>query len=472
MSPIKVVTALFTAALTLPLFGAWVTTGIDTITDTRARKTLSMQSLAVDTSLTLHAVWIERLGAGPNYLLYSSKSPSSHWCTPETIAESVAVRVALSVEKNTGIAHIAFIQQFADTTELCYATNRTGIWEKIRITKDTIPDFTPTIALESDSFVHIAWVTREPSIAFRIGYATNRTSTWETQILRQSQLGDFGTGAMPYLTISPTGIAHITYRGGNYPDYHIHHAENNAPGDTNWSYEVLTTGNNFDYISALAAHDGEELFLVASGNDGWGMPFRTHYLHRPPNSLNWDQYQLITASASAQMEGFCMDSGNVHITWQLINGNIIMEQLYHCSNYAGLWFNSPIRADSHTTGGAIVVDYSHCGHVLAIIETQSDTELYCIHSAPFTGIAESENDHEPIRLILSTFVKNRVNIFLPFENTGQAEIYTINGTRLCTLKAEQNQIQWDCRAENGASLASGIYIVRCGNRLGRILLIR
>lgn len=465
-------TWLITAGLTLPIFGAWVTTGIDTITDSRARKSVSIQSIAVDSRLTLHAAWVERLGVGPNYLLYSSKSPGSNWSVAETIAESVAVRVALTVEKNTGFAHIAFIQQFADTTELCYATNRTGTWQTIRITKDTICDFTPTIALESDSFAHIAWVTREPGIAFRIGYATNRTRTWETQILRLSQLGDFGSGALPYLALSPAGIAHITYRGGNYPDYHIHHAENTGPGDTSWSYEVLTTGNDYDYVSALAAQEGEELFLVASGNDGWGMPFRTHYLHRPAHSSNWDQYQLITASASASMEGFCMEKRNVHITWQLINGNLIMEQLYHCSNYTGIWFNSPIRADSHTTGGSIVVDSTACGHVLAIIETQSDTELYCIHSAPFTGITETDCHPLPARSLAPTFVKDQVSFTLTGDRTERVEIYGKNGVLVRIIKPKQNQVRWDCRAENGAQLATGIYFIRCGSQIGRVVLIK
>jgi len=470
--PIKRLTLLSIFASALPLAGAWVTTGMDTLTHTRARKTVSMQSLAVDNTGTLHAAWVERLGSAPNYLLYSCKFPDSNWSTPETIAETVAVHIALTVEKNTGVAHIAFIQNFADSAELSYAKKLCpGAWQVSQITKDTIQDWTPTIALESDSFVHIAWVTREPGIAFRIGYATNRTATWETQILRESQLGDFGTGAMPYLALSPAGIAHITYRGGNYPDYHIHHAENFCAGDTNWSYEVLSTANQYDYTSALAAYLGEELFLVTSGNDGWGMPFRTHYLHRPPNSTTWDPYQRITADASAEMQGFCMDSRNVHITWQLINGNIIAEQLYHLSNYTGRWFNSPIRADSHAIGGAITIDTSHCGHVLAIIETPLDTELYCIHSAPFTGIAEQKNSYFT-HWLRPSIIANGTIIQIPVATGSNVGIYTINGIKLRTVKPECDYLIFDCRDETGSVLPNGVYLLRSKNLEERIVIVR
>ncbi len=455
--PINGLTFFITLASPLPLFGAWITTGMDTLTHTRARKTVSMQSLACDNTGTLHAAWVERLGAGPNYLLYSCKPPDSNWSVPETIAEMVAVHIALTAGKTTGVAHIAFIQNFADSAELCYAKKLCpGAWQVIRLTKDTVQDWTPTIALEKDSSVHIAWVTREPGVAYRIGYARERDGIWETSILRQSQLGDFGTGAMPHLAVSPSGIAHITYRGGNYPDYHIHHAENSAPGDTNWSYEVLITANNYDYISALAAYAGEELFLVASGNDGWGMPFRTHYLHRPPNSTNWDPYQRITADASAQMQGFCMDDTNIHITWQLINGNIIAEQLYHCSNCTGRWYNSPIRADSHTTGGAITIDTSHCGHVLAIIETPADTELYCIHSAPFAGITEKGNSRYQTHL-LPTIIRGGENTCIPVFTDPESELYSVNGTKLGLIKLESN---------------SGVYLIRYKNCVAKVVIVR
>ncbi len=450
----------------------WITTGIDTITDTRARKWISMQSLGIDLTGRLHAVWVEKLGNSPNYLLYSFKSPGARWSSPETIAETVSVKCALAVEKNSGSVHIAYIKQFGDSNDLCYTTNANGGWQTVRITKDTVPNFTPAIALENDSIPHVAWVTRLPGVAFKIGYSTSRTGRWENQLLVGSELGDFGSGATPYLAISPAGCAHITYRGGNYPDYHIHHAENTAPGDTHWFYEILTTSNNYDYISALAAGANEELFLACSGNDGWGMPFRTHYLHRPAGSSVWDFAQLITGPFSAQLEGFFFDGRTIHITWQLINGNIAMEQIYHCSNYSGNWINSPVRADTHTSGGSIVLDNNHCGHVLVKIETPADTELYCIHSSPLTGISEQEASFLPVRNSSTAFISNRTEYRLPFKWTGNVEVYSNAGIRLVNLVAENGNIQFVTGSKTGYGLRSGVYFLKKGNQLIRLIFVK
>lgn len=343
--------------ISLVAWAQWVTMSIDTLTATITTKTMTMQALAIDNSQTLHAVWTERIGSGINRIFYAQKHLDSSWTIPELVADSTNADPVMGVEPNTGRIHIAYTVTLGTYPELFYATNQSGSWERIRLTANDVYDYTPTIAVKGTS-AHIAWITIDSAGAYRIAYGIYSAGNWQSDILDGSQLGDFGLGAAPYLALEPEGIPHISYRGGNYGNYHIHHAENPF-GDTTWRYEILYTVNGNDFTSALAAKRSGEIFLVASGNDGWGFPFRTCYLHRPPNSSNWEPYQLMTADASATLRGFAMDSNYVHITWERVSGHILTEEIYHCSNFSGYWFNSGIRTDGQTRYGAIVIDQNH-----------------------------------------------------------------------------------------------------------------
>ena len=444
----------------------WNTVGIDTLTASITRKVMTMQGLAIDNSQTLHAVWVERISPGINRIYYSHKAPDSSWTLPELVADSTNNDPVLAVESGSGLAHIAYTVTIGSYNELFYATNQTGNWERTRLTTNDVYDHAPTIAVKGTS-AHIAWITLDTSATYRIAYGSYSSGNWLYQILMGSQLGDFGLGAAPYLAIEPSGIAHISYRGGNYQDYHIHHAENPL-GDTTWRYEILYTVNANDFISALAAYASGELFLVASGNDGWGMPFRTCYLHRPPHSTNWEPYQLMTADASATMNGFAMDSNFVHITWERVSGNILMEEIYHCSNFSGNWYNSGIRPDGQTRYGSLVIGENHCGHCLVVSGANVDSQqVYCIHSASLTNLNESKNNdiikssNQGVRII-----RPPVQLNLPDCDVAEVSIYNGFGRLIARIPVQNNKIVF-C---NDRALSTGIYICRykSASRIGSL----
>ncbi|MEO0085853.1 MAG: hypothetical protein ABIK37_04405 [candidate division WOR-3 bacterium] len=428
--------------------GQWVTTSTDTLTRSQARKWVSMQAISCDSSGCLHAVWTEATSTFLRNVMYARKPADSGWTRPEVIAESANNHAALAVEPNTGHVHVTWTVPVGSTADVMYATNRTGTWVKTRLTDDSLSEWLPTIALEDDK-AHVAWIVQTPDRAYHIAYATNRSGAWQPQTLWGSQLGGFGSGASPWVAVEPSGIAHITYRGGDYPAYRVHHAQNRIPGDTVWYYEVLgPTENDVDYVSAVAARDSGELFVVVSGNDGWGFPWTTSYLHRPRNSTRWDQYQLMTASASACMRGFAMDHNFVHCTWERINGNINTEEIYHCSNFNGYWFNSGIRTDGISSTGALVIDPRHCGHALILVGSSPDSsQVYCVNSAPLTGI---ENPSRPL-----PGSRPRARLTRSLSGAG---VYFPDGRQAGAIP--------------GRRLPAGLYFVRTGFGVAPFMLVR
>ena len=446
----------------------WITTSIDTLSSSITQKAISMQALAIDNNQTLHAVWTERESLGSNRVYYSHKHPDSSWAAPELVADSVNINPVIGVEQNTGRVHIAYTVTIGTYPELFYATNQIGNWERIRLTTNDVYDYSPTIAVKGSS-AHIAWITIDSTGEYRIAYGIYSSGNWSKEILYGSQLGDFGLGATPYLALEPAGIPHISYRGGNYGDYHIHHAENPF-GDSTWVYEILYTVNANDFSSALVAANAGGLFLVASGNDGWGFPFRTCYQHRPASSSTWDPYQLMTADASATIRGLAMDSNFVHVSWERVNGNILTEEIYHCSNFSGHWFNSGIRTDGQTSYGALVIDNNHCGHSLITTGANIDSQqVYCINSEPLTNLSEDKNKD-----VIKSFKKGlrifRAPVQIKLTDCVEREVPIYNsGGRLITRIPVQDDglVLW-----NDRSVATGIYICRYNHYTQPFILLK
>jgi hypothetical protein len=432
-----------------------------------------MPALGVDSAGGLHAVWTEAMSTSLRRVMYSQKPAGAPWTAPEVVADTANNHAAIAVERKTGIAHITWTVQFGTTADVFYATNRTRQWIRTRLTEDTLEEWLPTIALEADTAPHVAWVVRDPTDAYHITYSTKRSGTWQTQILAGSELGGFGSGAAPWLAVSPEGVAHITYRGGDYGTYHIHHAQNPAPGDTFWTYEILQSQSLNDFTSAIAARDSDELHLVCSGNDGWGLPFRTCYLHRPPNSSQWQPYQLMTASASATMRGFAMDGSVVHATWEEVNGNLNMENIYHVSSASGLWYNSAIRADRRTSFGAIAVDRNHCGHCLVLVDSavESDSQqIVCVNSAPFTAVAEPKSRLQPA-YANTTIHRLPGRVRVPELAGADVRVYNPTGQEVRRLAAGCAR-WWDGADHAGRTVRAGIYLLVTDKSSRSIVVLR
>lgn len=402
------------------LFAQWVTIGIDTIVNNSYPKSLTKQSLVIDSFNTLHAIWQERVG-NLYYLFYSYKKPDSNWSTPLLLAETTNANGVIACEPN-GKVHIAFTSPIVNYNELYYLTNRYGSFQKIRITNDNLWDASPTISF-SNNLTHIVWIKSLEGGGYKLYYFIGNIDSFNIYQLRNSELGDFGLGASPYISVSPEGICHISYRGGNYPDYHIHHAENSFLGDTNFQYEVLTTANLYDYNSAIYSKENGELFLCASGDDGWGTRKRTCYLHRPANSRIWEPYQLVTDTNSADMRSFFVKDDKVHISWERISGNIATQMIYHASNFTNQWINSEVLIDGRTASGGIVIDNNNFGYLLVSHQDGNSYQILCLKSRPFSFIKEKDSKGKKIKKIILLKDK-KIDKFL----------YNISGQKVNYLK--------------------------------------
>lgn len=189
-----------------------------------------MRSTAVDSNATLHAAWTEAVATAARQVMHSSRRFGRHWALQETVADSSSSDIALTVERHSSRAHLASALPLKDTIDPFHATNRYGIWNRIRAARDSIPDVSPAIALERDPPSCIVRVTREPAVAFRIELGIDRTGTWVTQPLHGRNPDNFGLGTASFLAISPAVRSHFSDRGGNCQPCRTHHTQDSEPG--------------------------------------------------------------------------------------------------------------------------------------------------------------------------------------------------------------------------------------------------
>jgi hypothetical protein len=373
----------------------WENPVVDTITNTQVRKETTLQSLCLDDSGFVHLVWKHQVTGGWR-IFYCTNSPAGLWGTPQGVGDSlqVAFEPAMAWSSIIGIPFVVYEQN----SEIYAAYLSSGLWQAEPITANVQLDCSPTIAIDSWGLPHAAWITDdlgtgEYKIAYAASYMAGPYLGWIIQTLAGSDLGPYGTGASPFIAVTPEGIAHIVYRGGDYGNYHIHHAWNSAPTDTIWNYEILYSGNANDFSAAMVIEGDGDLHLAVSGNDGWGFPGRVYCFHKPLGQA-WQQYELASLTSSAVEPSLSVDgNGMPHIVWMETSGNFYTGNIYYSGkDSTGAWQVMLVIGNDYFSP-SFQIDQQGYGHVAC--HTGGNTSIYDIYhvksSSVLTAVEEFEN---------------------------------------------------------------------------------
>lgn len=371
------------------VYAQWQHPTIDTITNTQIRKQTTLQSLCIDDSDMVHLVWKHQVTGGWR-IFYCTNSPAGAWGAPQEVGDTmqVAFDPAMAWSSAVGIPFVVYEQN----EEIFVAYPSGGLWQAESITASAQLDCSPTIAIDGWGLPHAAWITDDPGTGdYKIAYASSYFAGpylgWVVETLTGSYLGPYGTGATPFIAVTPEGAAHIVYRGGDYGNYHIHHAWKSAPTDTIWNYEILYSGNANDFSAAMAIELDGDLHLAMSGNDGWGFPGRVYYFHKPFGQT-WQQYELASLAYSAVEPSLSIDgNGTPHITWMETSGNFYTGNIYYSGKDSpGGWRVSSVIGGDHFVP-SFQIDQQGYGHVAC--HTGGNTTLYDIYHVKSSGVLTS-----------------------------------------------------------------------------------
>jgi len=451
------------------VFSQWSGAAIDTLTRDTFRDDVDKQSIAVDAANTLHAVWKRANTGGGWRLFYASKPQFGTWSSPREIADSTLLifEYAVAVDRQSGTPYVAYGRESAVQREIFLAEDSAGTWVHTRITENATEDLSPTIALDNNGFVHLAWIGQDSAANWKIMYATNIGGPFQTQLLGGSDLGPFGSGAEPYIAVTPLGLAHIFYRGGDFGTYRIHHAWNNAPGGTTWNYDILATPNGNDFAARAVITQDTTIHLLASGNDGFGFPPRVFYTRKSPGGT-WTTPERANPSGSGWGGSLFIDRfGKAHITWDEVSGNIYTGNLFYSSNRTGSWTNAAILADGKTYNGVVILDSAGRGHAIAYNgDTFSAQEIFVIHSpGPLTSVDEARTTMPAGYKLFQNYPNpfnsgTAITYVTPEHSHVTITVHTILGQEVATLVREIQQPGTHTVSFDATGVPSGVYFCR------------
>lgn len=360
--PINSLTALL-------LFGScisqaqWANAILDTLTRTGTTKYTTLQSPAFDTLGYAHVVWRSASYNPRDFRVwYTRNSPGNTWLTPIVVSDSNANSPALAVSPVSGQPFISFEESEAESSEIYLAYLEGNTWRKERLTENTTFDRFSSIAADRSGHLHIAWITQDSSENFKLAYAFGEVGKWQVQTLAGSL-----NPLLAFVAVRDNGEAHIVYRGGYAPEYHIHHTWNDSAGSHLWNYEVIASGNYADLSSSLVIDNLGVLHLALGGHGPYfdTSPRTVYYLFKPPGGT-WQPAEFVAANAYEPSIAFTEDQ-QPHILWIEMDEYLPVlatGRLFHSHKTNGKW-QSVTAIDSDYFFPSFQIDKQGYGHIAA-----------------------------------------------------------------------------------------------------------
>jgi len=336
-------------------------------------------------------------------------------------------------------------------------------WTPVNIINSPEPDMSPTVTL-GPSNLHAAWITEIDSDYYKISYVFGIGDTLYFDVIEDSDLGFFGSGAQPFI-VAVDDNPHIFYRGVNNDSYNIHHAYRTHP-DSSWIIEFLNTSNVDDYSASAWVDAGGDIRLAISGNEGWGMPGHVYYLRRDHQTGTWSAPVLATGGNSAVNGSIALsEEGDVFISSCGVSGNIYNGEIYLSTNISGS-FQTELLASYGSSSQTVLTMISGIYGALALdapIGGEESRNVEIVYYGPSTTGMADDNPHPPNTTLLSNNYPNPFNASTTIRYNLQTasdvkiEIFDICGRKIENILDERQQPGYHQATWNAADFPSGVY---------------
>jgi hypothetical protein len=440
----------------------------DTLTSDTLRDALSRQPFAA-TPGGLHLTHAKSRGTGNGWSIHYRFFDIGGGWSDDIIVESELSAFSPSIAAREFDAFK--IAVFFDAYDDIYGSivhSPWDTWAPVNLTDSPDPDFQPTVAVDDEGLVHVAWIT-EVTDEYKIAYGKMEDDTLVTEIIYESELGPYGSGAAPKI-IAADNRPHVFYRGGDYEFYQIHHAFRESPNEP-WEIEFLSSGNADDYTSSAVVDDSGDIHLAVSGNDGWGMPGRIYYTRRDNRSGQWAPAELASGSYSVVEGSIGMtDEGYIYIASAGIAGNFYTGDIYISDNADGFFQTELLTHYQDCTGPSITFLPGSVGALVmqGIIGEYSTDNMEIISYGP----ERTDVDDGPLVPRSFKACQNYPNPFNSntiitargeFSENTPLEIFDILGRKVKTLQTIDGNkgrvsYRWDGLDDAGIACSGGIYL--------------
>jgi len=326
------------------------------------------QAFALDAQAGVHVVYASDLGGGPR-VFYRRKQANAPWEDAIQLSTTglPAAGAVIAIRPDDQLPVVAWSEGQGAGSEIRLAWfTSPDAWLDISVTENEQLDISPTLATDADGRWHLAWITEAQPGLYHIAYGRQLDadpSNFETEVLAESELGEFGTGAEPFLAFDPESGVYVGYRAGGYPNYRIDIAHKPSPAEP-WSFLTAPSGNLTDYQCALVARHGK-LHVLVSGNDGWGIGGAGFYSTWENGSWSAPQ-QVNSQTAQVNASLFIDGAGAAHCVWETLSGNFLTGDIWYSTNADGSWTSQPLQEEGELHYPLMALDHLGNGYMLAL----------------------------------------------------------------------------------------------------------
>jgi hypothetical protein len=414
MKRICIILAITVILLPTALNAQWSQAQLDSVAVGPERDNLPRSSLVLDDAGDLHLIF-NRLAGGNNYDLYYSTKPNGGvWSAFEAVGDTAAPQQSpyLAVHSASGTPYLVYLQN----GELKLARKTSGVWTVSSLpTPGASTLFDPTVEVDAVGRAHVAVIAQLPGGEYKIGYGywVSPAVPFVFQIIQESELGDYGSGAAPVIAVRPDGSAAIAYRAGNYMSYRVDAAENASLGGTTWRIQsILMTGYQ-EYSPSLKSTPNGNLHLAFFGDQGWGFPGRVFYSHKEAGSATWSNPLIISAGYSGVAPKLAVKSDGVClVVYEERSGNILTGNMLYASNQSGSWITQYLlQGDQYSP--SVVLDPQGNGTVAFEHDEYPDSDIYTygyvapVSPPPNVTIGMALNSWQPPVLLYTASLVNQ-----------------------------------------------------------------
>ncbi len=440
----------------------------------------------------LYAAWMQEQPE-PGWRIMFAERDHEHWSVPAQIDPGAHPDYEPMLTASDFFdLHLVWTRGSGDDAEIMYAGREyMGTWSVEPITSNATRDQSPTMPylLCRSLAPQLVWAGYDTTSGEgKIFYAVKGATGWETECLVESQLGPYWTGASPRMAVWDE-VVHVVYRGGDYDNYHIHHARREAGV---WHYQILASNNINDFQGDVTAYMSH-VRVAMSGNDGWGMP--SHIFVRDSNDAGqtFGASELVSGSYSATLGNLVEAAYGGQIVGSETSGNFYTGNLIVSTEYEG-WnaeMLPPVnQASENPSGGQSPSSTLTMAGVHTALYTNHNgagydsSEVYFVSTPAPTAVGEESGSTTGMSRLRVRAAPNPLStgtwitvLDHRSETSGergtagisqapiQAAIYDVNG-RLVRMLTGTQRLYWDATGADGQMVRSGHYFLRVARESG------
>ena len=305
------------------------------------------QALAIDSNDAIHVVWVDTTPGDPQIFYRKSTNGGATWSGAKQLTwTSSDMRFpAIAIDSNDNI-HVAWEDWWDWEIYYRRSTDGGSTWTQTkRLTWTWTSSDNPALATGTDSNIHFVWSEKiYPAINnSEIFYkrSTNWGSTWSST-QTQKLIARPGISSDPAIAVDSNNFVHVAWVEDSYGSEIFY--KRSTDGGTTWRAlrELTTTSGVYSVMPAMATGSNNTVHLVWADSEAGNKEI--YYMRSSNRGASWSAAKRLSwTPVESIVPNIAVDSSNtIHVVWfdQASSPNFI-QILYMSSTDGGTTWNTP-----------------------------------------------------------------------------------------------------------------------------------